>query len=219
MRALLLALCLLIFGCSVPPAPDAPLDYNSDPKANALESTIALLSHDDPDFVICAGQYIKQDVIVTAHHCIDSAAGTAEDVDPTGQAVSYYTHRDWESPFKVRRSGLVWALDKDRDVALILAAEPYTYWVPLGEQPVMGQVVFSIGHPNQMHYTVAAGLVTIPKIEGYVQAMIAIGPGSSGGGLYDEDWRLIGVASMMNNGGSMGYFVALDAVTDLLGKL
>lgn len=109
--------------------------------------------------------------------------------------------------FRVAHDGVVldgklqlW--DPARDVCQVKAANLNAPAVELGDsaQVVVGQAVYTLGSPRGYELTLSNGLVSALRHDASQQlAMIQISApishGSSGGGLFDTDGRLIGITS------------------------
>jgi S1-C subfamily serine protease len=200
-----------------PPGTQSPTA--SDAHKNAMASSIALLDQ-GLTRVICSGQFVERDVIVTAHHCLDTATGIADGMQPfEGAPVAFVRYADWKPGTEMTaRLGVVLVADQHHDLALILTATPSANHVELGSEPWLGATVFSIGHPDGEYFRTSAGIVTstwFPIDSLYTATFIYIDHGSSGGGLYDSEWRLIGVASK-GLGVSLGFFVPITYLRNLL---
>ena len=78
----------------------------------------------------------------------------------------------------------------------------------------VGEKVYALGSPISMENTFSDGIVSgLRTMEGtkYVQTSAPISNGSSGGGLFDEDGRLIGVTTLGLQGGeNLNFAVAID---------
>lgn len=220
-RFAILTVLFALLGCATltPPADPAvqvPAEYR-----RAMSATIILMtpSGDQP---VCAGEFVSPVLIMTAHHCLESATGLIGD-GPIfeGARIKYIAHDDWYSGVRLvrRLGGKVVRYDEPHDLALLKADGASDSWVDVGDEGLLGEAVQSIGHPYSEFYLVASGTVTGRRlVQGvsYTLALIAIGPGSSGGGLYNSQWRLVGVASRMNYGGSIGYFAPAHYVKQLI---
>ncbi|MBL8483195.1 MAG: trypsin-like peptidase domain-containing protein, partial [Rhodocyclaceae bacterium] len=77
-----------------------------------------------------------------------------------------------------------------------------------------GSPVYAIGNPLSMGLAVTEGkLAAVPPAQGGLRGLIstaAVAPGSSGGGLFDAEGRLIGITTLMYGSGQ-GYSYALAA--------
>ncbi len=114
-----------------------------------------------------------------------------------------FTHRVWvESGDKRWRAVLCYA-DPSRDLAILKA--PGLKAVPArvasGARPQVGRTVFAVGAPAGLELTLSQGLVSglrdIKELDDLkvIQTTAAISPGSSGGGLFDQEGRLVGVTT------------------------
>lgn len=209
--------------CSPGPAPRAPVDHVAE--ATALErKTVGILVGEH----ICAGVWIGEHEIVTADHCVeDLAVGTLapyvtrEDVFPwRGFA------REMPSPTD-RRSAFVARHDAKHDLALLLApdAPPGHGVAVIRTEPVEpGMWCQAMGHPIGLWFSYSSGDVAAlreriidGKLVAWVQSTAPISHGSSGGGLFDSDGALIGIAVAMGDGGTdVGLFTPSLYVARLL---
>ena len=119
----------------------------------------------------------------------------------------------------------------DTDIALIKANT-----LPPGVVPVvfelspmyLGEDVYAIGNPFNLGLTVTKGVVSafgrsglgVARFESFIQTDVAINPGSSGGALFNEQGRVVGinVAIFTKTVGYMGISFAIPAVTAVLVK-
>lgn len=90
--------------------------------------------------------------------------------------------------------------DTERDLCQITAAGLQAPAVAIAPGPArIGQRVYTIGAPRGLELTLSDGLVSGLREEvasgGLIQTSAPISPGSSGGGLFDEDGRLLGITS------------------------
>lgn len=236
LRLLVVCAAVSFFSCGAvqPPVPSAPttapeptlpppteLPPDSPAFRNALDSTIVLLAA-SMDRGVCAGQFVSPRLLLTAYHCLDTATGFDPNKEPLeGKQVGFITHANWHPNAEMHASfGLVQRVSVRDDIALIQADEPSPVFVELGEEPYLGAEVFSIGHPDMDTFRVSAGRVTtlwLP-LDGalYTGVFIYVDFGSSGGALYDQHWRLLGVTSM-GVMPMMGLFTPVTFVRNLIG--
>lgn len=114
------------------------------------------------------------------------------------------------------------AVDWRRDVCLLhvgdLAAQP----VRLGsaESLRIGQKVYAIGAPEGLVFTLSDGLVSAIREFEYgavIQTSAPISPGSSGGGLFDDQGTLVGVTTFVwAEGQNLNFAHPADWVRELL---
>jgi len=103
------------------------------------------------------------------------------------------------------------------DHALAAIAETRRY----GDLKI-GERVYAIGSPRGLENTLSEGLVAgLREMNGtrYIQTTAPITHGSSGGGLFDERGRLIGITTLGATTGNLNFAVAIDEVLPLLDKL
>ena len=102
-------------------------------------------------------------------------------------------------------SATLHAADSDKDLCLLevngLSARPAI----LGQAVTLkiGQAVYAVGSPKGLELSLSDGIVsqlrgTAPPI---IQTTTAISPGSSGGGLFDAEGRLVGITTFYLEGG------------------
>ncbi len=106
---------------------------------------------------------------------------------------------------QVRQSGKTFKatlqyVDPDRDLCQLSVPDLKAPPVTLGtaKKLSVGQRVYAIGAPQGLELTLRAGLISsLRPYEGsqYIQTSAAISPGSSGGGLFDDQGQLVGITS------------------------
>lgn len=86
----------------------------------------------------------------------------------------------------------------------------------------VGQPVYAIGAPSGLELTLTNGLVSALRDIGdgkLIQTSAAISPGSSGGGLFDDQGQLIGITTLKLTGKAqegLGFAVPVDWVRELV---
>ena len=200
LAAVLLAAC----APAVPPAAPALPDTA---QARAIDATIILLD-EELEGMVCAGEYISPTQIATAKHCTDAVDA------PPGGIVAFLALRRMGAENFEPLWGVVHAVDEARDLAVIDTDSVSDSFVEIAAAPPGGATVHSIGHPAADLYTRADGLLLFSAGD-YHMVAISLFHGSSGGGLYDSQWRLIGVASAMLAGGQIGKFYDASALLAL----
>jgi hypothetical protein len=157
--------------------------------------------------------------------------GSGVIVDPTGIVVSNLHVVDDSSKALVTLANgdayddvTVIDYDPRRDLVLLKVKGDGLPTVTLGdsESLVVGDEVFAIGTPKGLAQTLSSGLVSAIRDfgEGYrrIQTTTPISPGSSGGGLFDEGGRLVGITtSLWREGQNLNFAVPTNQVRAMLG--
>jgi len=83
----------------------------------------------------------------------------------------------------------------------------------------VGKPVYAIGSPQGLELTLSDGIVSsLREVVGgnYIQTTAAISPGSSGGGLFDENGALIGLTTFyLAEGQNLNFAVPVEWITEL----
>lgn len=111
--------------------------------------------------------------------------------------------------------------DTPRDLCELSAptlTAPAVTRAPLKDVKV-GQRVYAVGAPRGLDLTLSEGLVSglrDIKKERYIQTSAPISPGSSGGGLFDTDGRLIGITTFfLDKGQNLNFALPADWIGEL----
>ena len=115
--------------------------------------------------------------------------------------------------------------DVKRDVCQLKSPSLRAAAVPLGDSSkiAVGQNVFAIGNPKGLELTMSAGLVSSLRRNGenqlvLIQTSAAISGGSSGGGLFDDQGRLIGlttIGSVTGDAQNLNFAIPVQWVAEL----
>lgn len=115
--------------------------------------------------------------------------------------------------------------DTERDLCQLQARGIAAPAVALGDgsRLIVGQSVYALGTPEGLELTLSAGLVSSLRKNAAqqlvaIQTSAPISHGSSGGGLFDEQGRLIGITTAMiagNNAQNLNFAVPVDFVREL----
>ena len=134
------------------------------------------------------------------------ATGSAVVIAPETLVTNCHVLRKAKT-FRVQHEGVAVAgtldmWDPARDICQIKAAGLTGPAVELGDSDkvVVGQPVYTLGAPRGLELTLSNGLVSALRHDesgrlGHIQISAPISHGSSGGGLFDIDGRLIGITS------------------------
>lgn len=114
--------------------------------------------------------------------------------------------------------------DVDRDVCILEANDGQSAPVQTRSASTVrvGENVFAIGNPQGLEQTLSQGIVSaLRRNEGsnelpYIQTTAPISQGSSGGGLFDAQGRLIGIPSFMSKDGqNLNFAAPIDWALDV----
>lgn len=131
----------------------------------------------------------------------------------------------------------------DRDMAIIkLADKPFqmvTLDITYAGQPSLGTKIFAFGHPHNAEFSLTSGIVgkvcttqglddeskffVMSGMKGntdqiWIQHDAKISPGNSGGPLFDESGRVLGINTWVNQKLGFGYAGHIDHLRDLVSK-
>ncbi len=114
-------------------------------------------------------------------------------------------------------------IDVERDLCQITARNMKSPAVVLGDSNklTVGQHIYTIGNPIGMERTLSDGLISALRKDDkqnlwYIQISAPISPGSSGGGLFDEDGKLIGITSAgILKGQNLNLAIPANLLSDL----
>ena len=111
--------------------------------------------------------------------------------------------------------------DWDRDVCSLSSAGLNAPAAVVGSSKTLkvGAKVYAIGAPKGLRLTLSDGIVSsLRPVDGghYIQTTAAISPGSSGGGLFDENGALVGLTTFyLAEGQNLNFAVPIEWVKDL----
>jgi serine protease Do len=146
-------------------------------------------------------------VVVTNLHVLEGAG----DITVQLQSGSAFTQVD------------VIGFDAKRDIALLKVHGKGLPFAELSASQDLrrGRAVFTIGAPSGLTQTVSRGIVSAIRTENpeyeLIQTDAAISPGSSGGGLFDDDGTLLGVVvSYRTDGQNLNFAIPAKYIMPLL---
>jgi tetratricopeptide (TPR) repeat protein len=99
----------------------------------------------------------------------------------------------------------LWGSDEDKDICLLEASGLTAQPAQLGQAKRLkvGEPVYAVGAPRGLELSLSDGIVS--QLRGgpppLIQTTAAISPGSSGGGLFDAEGRLVGFTTLYIEGG------------------
>jgi len=112
------------------------------------------------------------------------------------------------------------AANEDRDLCQIKVPQLFAPRVVLNTGRVrVGQRVYAIGAPEGLELTLTEGLISsVREFDGsqYIQTSAGISQGSSGGGLFDTEGRLIGITSFfVGEGPNLNFALPASWIVEL----
>lgn len=114
----------------------------------------------------------------------------------------------------------VYAGDSDKDICLLDAQDIGGKPATLGKAASLkiGEAVYAVGAPQGLELSLSDGIVS--QLRGssppFIQTTAAISPGSSGGGLFDSEARLIGLTTLYIDGGqSLNFAMPVEWLAEI----
>ena len=150
-----------------------------------------------------SGVVLEDGVVVTNCHVV-KAATTTQVQHHNKKFLATLRHTDW-----------------DRDICTLTVDGLKGHAVSKGSTSRLkvGDKVYVVGAPKGLELTLSDGLISSlrPVIGGqYLQITAPISPGSSGGGLFDDEGRLIGLPTFyLSEGQQLNFAVPVEWVNEL----
>lgn len=173
---------------------------------DAVSSSVAVfLTYDTNgnDKSLGSGVFVASDQIATNCHVIENAA-KIHVVYKGKQYLAEVQYTDW-----------------DRDVCTLNVNGINAPQVVKGSTSRLkvGARVYAIGAPKGLELTLSEGIISSlrPAVSGqYLQITAPISPGSSGGGLFDEEGRLIGLPTFyLSEGQQLNFAIPVEWINEL----
>lgn len=112
------------------------------------------------------------------------------------------------------------ASDGEKDLCLLVALGFSARPVVLGKAAALkvGEAVYAVGSPQGLELSLSNGIVS--QLRGgpppFIQTTAAISPGSSGGGLFDAEGRLVGITTFYLEGGqSLNFALPVEWLAEI----
>ena len=209
--------------------------------------SVALVNADDDDSKVavpyCTGIWVDKTHILTAGHCVEPDMpdelkklfpdGVNIKISPMNRKVLYATyddmdHGDMLSADKARPA-LVTAYDPSIDLALIEAPTAGSHPVVdlNASDPHPGDTLHLVGHTVTLPWTYMEGPVSMlrftdagheyPRKVHLVQASVPAWSGDSGGGAFDDQGHLVGIALFVfKRGPNLSFFIGRQEIDGFL---
>jgi S1-C subfamily serine protease len=197
------------------------------------DETVALVLVDEGQIhPFCTGVWVSKTLILTAEHCVEED-NVDEDAafDPIGRPMLFAIKSevaDAADPKKMH-FGTVIAVDKIDDLALVSSMEVLDHPIAEVSTDIVhdGDEMNVVGHTVGYWWSYMKGYMSCTKRymedpRGYkhtvMQISIPIYKGNSGGGAFDENGKLVGIASFIGAWPGLTFFVHHDEIVAFLSK-
>lgn len=151
-----------------------------------------------------------------------------------GFQIQYITAADsagvWREPKKVHVATVL-RHDKDHDLALLQVdpktAPPHTVAPIAGQAPAVGDNIHVMGHVTALTWTYTRGMVSAYREENFrvtkkkgpfMQVAGEVFRGNSGGGGFNDNRELVGIASFLAPAPNESFFVHVDSIKAFLAR-
>jgi S1-C subfamily serine protease len=232
MRSLLAAVFLLL-GCDCMHG-NVALLQPSDPMTRMNESTAVLVGYDSAGSVtgVCSGVFVTQVEILTAAHCTGLAfPEESEDADPIARPIAYFTRHDvaGKDLEEARPTGraIVVAVDPAHDLALLSVGGRNDHGIAILDtgEIYQGEHVWTMGHTYGLAFSASDGVIGADReLEHHghkmhvLQVVSGANFGNSGGGVWNDDGELLGIASFRIRDSALTFFIHRDEVAAFLAR-
>ena len=165
-----------------------------------------------------SGVVVGQNEVATNCHVIDEAKSVVvRQAADSGGGETY------------RMDARVLARDDERDLCLLFVGElsepPAAPVAAMGaaKDLTVGEEMFAVGAPEGWELSLSRGVVSQlrgihgKRVAPLVQTDAAISPGSSGGGLFNEEGELVGITTFKWKGESLNFAIPAEWIGDLFG--
>jgi len=174
-------------------------------------------------FVVASPSVVVVDILDAKGKPIRQGSGT---VVGAGQVITNCHLLQSGKSQQIRQTGNIFKAtmqyaDPDRDLCQLSVADLQAPSVVLGSAKKLrvGQRVYAIGAPQGLELTLSEGLISSLRSyddSPYIQTSAAISPGSSGGGLFDDQGQLIGITTFyLAEGQNLNFALPADWIADL----
>ena len=189
----------------------------------ALLSSLAAANTPEQIFVQVSPSVVVVDIFDAKGKSVGLGSGV---VIGAGQVITNCHVVQQGKSLQVRQSGKTFKAtlqyaDPDRDLCQLSAPDLQATSITLGTANKLrvGQRVYAIGAPKGLELTLSEGLISsLRPYEGsqYIQTSAAISPGSSGGGLFDDQGRLVGITTFyLDEGQNLNFALPVDWIAEL----
>ncbi len=194
MRVVVLAWLLFLMGCGCGGA-EIARSQRVATIGELQDATVALVQRDMETFELrpyCSGVWLEERLFLTAAHCVDE-----------GDSVEFSA---FQGQLRYSLPARVMKRNVELDLALVVALEGAMHSVVrlATEAPVIGDQVYIVGHTIGLPWSYTPGWVgglreNALDVPGHqLQFFSAMGPGNSGGGVFDKQGNLLAICQFMS---------------------
>ena len=144
-------------------------------------------------------------------------------VDESSNDIRVYKGENRRAVRDTPHSAEIVSGDRDKDVCIL--SVPGLWAIPAKIRPVaeleIGEAVYAVGTPKGFDFSISDGIVSQLRKEAgenapLIQTNAAISPGSSGGGLFDSQGRLVGLTTWkIREGENLNFAIPVDWALEL----
>lgn len=192
-------------------------------------STVTLVQQQDDGIYMpfCGAVWVNKEYLVTAKHCVEN---DDEEVE-IGNTLKFQIYKEFDNHYPFSKNDKVYIAEivaegaDNEDVALLRSLDNVEHGIATVATytPRDGQTIHHIGHPRGLQFTYMKCVMAEERIYytyGYNRHVIHVVGfiwfGSSGGGGFDDQGNLVGIASMINKAPGQSIFIHPKVIRSLL---
>ena len=213
MRYIAALAVLLALSCAKAPGVSVAERTGPDLAEDLFSKTVALVQDRGGDWkTYCAGVWVGPKSILTAAHCTRQVTLA---LDFPQEPLFIATREDLKEGKP--RAALLVKRDTETDLALLeVGTAPAHPIAALRQSPILpGEPCFIVGHPSGFTWTFTNGAVSGIR-ENRIQTWATVWFGNSGGGMFDAQGNLMGIASTLHGSLKYAFFIHRDAIRAFL---
>ena len=234
-KLLAISLSFAVFLSCIKSSHTELINNNQDIIFEINNASVALVNSDGNAF--CGGTWVSAHYILTARHCVEDTFT----LDAVGKHIGIKTFKEANKNYPLEKNEVlhmstVYAVDSVSDSSLLYVKEDVQHKVaPLRKDKLeLGEHLHIIGHPSGLEFTYLPGTVSqvrmykrtyvfsvfnaIDMDQKVIQVNADVWFGNSGGGAFDEDGNLVGLASFIREDRGMSFFVHKELLINFLNK-
>jgi S1-C subfamily serine protease len=200
--------------------------------AELRDETVGLFVPDEDGemTVFCTGVWVSDTEILTAGHCSEHAQSEGKYPEAVGSLVWYSTASEAGDPGQTPKAthlAVVVLHDHTHDLSLLKVrsvAPMHMHAHVADESPAQGAHLSFMGQPSGLYWTYFEGYLAAYRKElpvdfsgPFMQVSAPVFFGSSGGGAFDSNGNLVGIASfMMTRTPNCAFYIPVVSIKNFL---